>query len=189
MRPIFLIIKILVLCNPIFAQLKIPALKYTSSDETFLSDSIIKALTKKSDVVILYMAYSTWSWNVKYQVINHDINNTWHYSVLSKSLLNEDDKEQKISAIDLPKASIKKIWQAFIDNDFFAIKNEADIKVNCKAHVYDALHYEFRIITKKQYKILDYYAPEYFEKQCPGNMERQKIIKCAKIVFSFTNYK
>ncbi|MBT2561213.1 hypothetical protein J7E50_10260 [Pedobacter sp. ISL-68] len=45
----------------------------------------------------------------------------------------------------------------------------------CSAVIMDASYSIMHLITKKEIKTLIYYAPYYYEKQCPGNKNRQGI--------------
>ncbi|MDQ0964631.1 hypothetical protein QFZ20_000034 [Flavobacterium sp. W4I14] len=46
----------------------------------------------------------------------------------------------------------------------------------CSAVIMDGGHSIMHLITKKEIKTLIYYAPYYYEKQCPGNKNRQGIV-------------
>jgi len=69
----------------------------------------------------------------------------------------------------------KKIW---LDISKFKPWQLLDDKSypECSAVIMDANYSFMHLITKKEIKTLIYYAPEYYEKQCPGNKNRQGII-------------
>ena len=47
--------------------------------------------------------------------------------------------------------------------------------------VYDGDGYKMMLITKNEIRILDFYAPSFYEKYCPGREGRRAMIKIVKL--------
>ena len=163
-------------------QITIPELENTSADTAFTSDPAIQSLRNKSDLILLYRrvnhtvpkADAMFDFNV----LSFERNGNWNYYMMKKVKNKYELIESKVSA-----DTLQQIYQAFIDNDIFAMQTSLEIKDTCYWGLIGGSSYEFRVITATQYKVLDFYMPEFYEAHCPGVPERQKIIKCSKAVF------
>jgi hypothetical protein len=180
-RKILLLFVFSFVCVCVHAQFKVPKLKYTTKEKIQIIDSTVNALLCKSDLIIMYRTSSVWSFNAKYRVMYHDTSRLWHFLKLE-----ERNAEKKLdqTIIDISQDSIQKLFLAFSKNDLFQLKNGKDINKKCGSMILDAVGYEFIFVTKSAYKVLSYYAPEFYETECPGSEERKKIIRCIEVVFS-----
>lgn len=52
-------------------------------------------------------------------------------------------------------------------------------------NIYDGGGIQLTMITKGQVKVLDFYAPDFYEKQCPGRAGRSAILKISKLFDPF----
>ncbi|RZL63307.1 MAG: hypothetical protein EOO93_07955 [Pedobacter sp.] len=59
----------------------------------------------------------------------------------------------------------------------------------CSAVAMDAGYSIMHLITKKEIKTLIYYAPYYYEEQCPGNKNRQGIVSIESIVRKYVPFR
>jgi len=59
----------------------------------------------------------------------------------------------------------------------------------CSAVVMDASYSIMHLITKKEIKTLVYYAPYYYEEQCPGNTNRIAIISIERLFYEKIPFK
>ena len=165
-----------------FGQVIVPKLENSSEDKIFTNDPVIKSLIHKSNVILMYRKVNHTIPNSEasydFNVVNLQPNGRWNYYKLKQG------KNKKILVgSKVSQDTLKQIYQAFIDNDLFGLKTSLQITDTCSRDLIGGGSYEFRILTQLQYKQLDYYMPEYYEQYCPGNRERQKIIKCAKSIF------
>ncbi len=86
--------------------------------------------------------------------------------------------------MSLSKQSMELIWDTFVQNELFSLKNEKDIPNFClgKYQIYNSHTYEFVILNKGVLKKLSYYDPEYYDNACYGMPERRKIINSASVI-------
>lgn len=94
------------------------------------------------------------------------------------------DKIRQLKTIDLSKHSLELIWDTFVQNELFSMRNEKDIPDFClsKYQIYNSHTYEFVIFSKGLLKRLSYYDPEYYDDVCYGMPERRKIINSASVI-------
>ncbi len=162
------------------AQFKVPELKYTTQEKDLLKDSTVKELLPKSDLIIIYHKYSAWPAFKKYKIIYHDTSNTWHFQIIDKQPYEYEFMRPRI---DISQDSIRKIYTSISSNGLFELKDDDVKEIKCDSKIYDVEHYDFIFITHSAYKKLSYYAPVFYETECPGSEERKKIIRCVEIVF------
>ena len=179
MKNVVLFVLLLTIGNPLLCQLTIPTIKHGSNDKSFTEDPLIKSLVDQSEIVILFRGHSSWTWNAPFRGIYFTKNKLWHYCKVTFNY-----KEKTIANIDVPEDSIRKIWKSIVANDILGLSDERQIVDTCSAMIFDSIEFEFRIITPTEYKRINYIDPEFFEKNCPGNVSRQKIIKCVKEIYA-----
>jgi hypothetical protein len=89
------------------------------------------------------------------------------------SAFNYEEKSRKLDSLKLSDESLQLVWDTFIHNDLYSMKNETDVSVFCsgKYRIYNSITYEFVLLTKGEMKKLSYYDPE-----------RQKIINSVAVI-------
>ena len=100
------------------------------------------------------------------------------------SAYNYEEKSRKLDPLKLSDESLQLVWDTFIHNDLYLMKNETDVSVFCsgKYRIYNSVTYEFVLLTKGEMKKLSYYDPEYYDNLCYGMAERQKIINSVAVI-------
>lgn len=95
------------------------------------------------------------------------------------------EKNKQLTAVHLAKESLDLIWDTFVQNELFSIKNEKDIPNFCpgKYRIDNSHTYEFVLLGKGSMKRLSYYDPEYYDNACYGMPERRKIINSASVIY------
>jgi hypothetical protein len=91
---------------------------------------------------------------------------------------------QKAYPRELSADSLNLLWNAYLKNGLFEMKNEKEVPLFCpeKYNIYNSYTYEITLISKDKFKELSYYDPEYYDRICPGMIEREKIISFASFV-------
>jgi hypothetical protein len=169
----------LVFCYSTFGQIDIPKIKNKKPDKTLVIDSLIKDLINKSKVTIMFRRYSVWKFDIDYNIISYGNDSIWHYNYFT------DAPIKKIFDISIPEDTIKLVWNNCIQNNLFSLNSENKSHNKCNNMILDSHHYEFIITKNGGYKKIEYYDPEFFEKECQSSKERINIINCAK---SFLTY-
>lgn len=103
------------------------------------------------------------------------------FSLAAYSYLEES---RHLKALNLSEKSLELIWDTFVQNELFLIKNEKDIPNFClqKYQIYNSHTYEFVILSKGTMKRLSYYDPEHYDDVCYGMSERKKIINSVSVI-------
>ncbi len=166
-----------------FGQIQIPVLGNYVRDTSELKFQAIKPLIGKSSVVIMFRTYSAWG-EGPFKVISFEADNMWHAYLLKDStsypsVINYNQLENKSASQD----SIKNLWKFLVINKAFSLPEIPSFDTTCDYSIDDASHCDLRIIAKNKYKILDYYAPKYFEENCPGSLPRQTMVKIHNLFF------
>lgn len=141
-------------------------------------DSFLSNLYTSNDYVISFRLRLSDTVNEKsdYFVLlkNAKILSAYNYSANSKNL----------KPLNLTVKSLQLVWDTFIQNDLFTMKNESDIPLFCleKYRIYNSFTYEFVLLNNGKMKKLSYYDPEYYDNLCYGMAERQKIINSVAVI-------
>lgn len=76
------------------------------------------------------------------------------------------------------------LWHVKGDNgkDFCSAGSETNDtqKVTNKCNIYDATTWEILMVTKNKVLGPSYYAPDFYERCCPGNIDRKHFVEAAK---------
>ncbi|WP_421938289.1 hypothetical protein [Pedobacter sp.] len=79
----------------------------------------------------------------------------------------------------------KKLWQEIISLKPWQLVDDYNYGTECKGIpagiTYDGGTWIMHLVTKKEIKTLYYLLPDYFEKQCPGNKNRQAAVRIEEI--------
>ncbi len=180
MRQSILILLLFLFCANAFCQPKIPVIKNGQDDNRVPYIRLTQSIINNSEVVIIYRGFSFFSQHSPLHIINYGVDKKWHYHEIATTA-----NDSALRTINLPQDSIIKIWHAFVDNDLFIIKDEKELNESCPTHVNDGAWIDINIIAKTAAKGLHYYAAAVIEEDCPGSKERQSIIKCLDVIFSF----
>lgn len=91
---------------------------------------------------------------------------------------------RKLQDLDLSREDYSLLWNTFIQNKLFGIKDEKDISIFCpkKYEIYGSYTYEFLILSNGKMKKLSYYDPEYYDNACYGTPERRLVINAVSAV-------
>lgn len=115
---------------------------------------------------------------------------TSDYFILTKkggqlNALNYLGLKRGLRKLNISRDSLLLIWNTFVQNDLFTIRNEKDVPNFClgKYQIYNSHTYEFVLLNQGTMKTLSYYDPEYYDKACYGMAEREKIINCASVIY------
>lgn len=146
-------------------------------------DSFLYDLNKQNDFVV--------SFCIKYK---QDVNMESEYFVLARKDKNLSaysylEKSKKLLALDISGEALGLVWDTFIQNELFSMRNENDIPNFCAAKykIYNSYSYEFVLLSKGIIKKLSYYDPEYYDSVCYGMTERSKIINCVAVISHVLN--
>ncbi|SKB83703.1 hypothetical protein [Daejeonella lutea] len=135
-------------------------------------------LTKSNDFVISYRMQFTDKPTEKsdYFILAKNDSNLAAFSYI--------EKNQQLKPINLANKNLLLVWDTFVQNELFSIKNEKDIPNFCleKYQIYNSHSYEFVLIGKRVMKRLLYYDPEYYDNVCYGMAERRKIINSVSVI-------
>ncbi len=132
---------------------------------------------KKSVVVIMFRTYSAWG-KGSYKILSFERDSLFHGYILKDSTSNKRVLfYSKLEAISTSQDSLRIIWDGLIENKVFSLPLQSISDKECDYIIFDAIHYDLRIIQGNQYKKLDYYAPKEFEENCKSSPSRQTIIR------------
>lgn len=141
-------------------------------------DPFLQSLHKSNDFVISYRLRFT-----------DKVTEKSDYFILTKNDMTFTafsylEKNKQLKPINLAKKDLQLIWDTFVQNELFSMKNEKDIPNFCleKYQIYNSHSYEFVLLNKGVMKRLSYYDPEYYDNACYGMSERKKIINSVSVI-------
>jgi hypothetical protein len=169
-------ILIITLClfQEVKGQYKIPKLENISAGKGYAEDSLVSTLKKTSKVIITFRTHSAWSFYSKYCILTLGKDDSLRYH-----LLFTNPEMKGLYRVYKTAKSLDSIWNNCVENNLFALKTETKTHNNCNSIIFDSGYYEFVILIGSKRKIVEYYAPRYFEKECPGDKDRNLLINCA----------
>lgn len=171
----------------IFGQINIPEIKNAVLPISSFKVPAVSELLKKSKIMIMYRTYSS-SGRKPFDIISYQNDNRWHAYYLSDSSRFHDVFSYNfLDSVSVSQEFVSSIWETMISENIFVLPADREDEKECDYTIHDAIHYEVKILTPKEYKYLDYYAPDRYEQQCPGNISRQKILKLIA-VFAKANF-
>ncbi|MCX2573885.1 hypothetical protein [Pedobacter sandarakinus] len=90
--------------------------------------------------------------------------------------------------VPLPPDTTKKMWQEISKFTPWKLLDDKSYP-ECSAVIMDGGHSIMHLITKTEIKTLVYYAPYYYEEQCPGNKNRQGITGIERLFDRYITFK
>jgi len=151
-------------------------------------DGILKQLQLNFDYSITMSFSSSWDVRPNYYILGKkgDSLTAWRYnkqvSGRSRGGIKPDTSLHKVE-IERPK--LDSLLGVILKNDLANVPNEAKDTYGCgfggeKYVIDDAGAIKYILITKQEYRVITFYAPEFFEEKCPGSSARQIVIACAQ---------
>lgn len=138
----------------------------------------LQNLQSQNDFVISY--------RLKYSESSKELSD--YFVLLGKGMnfkaYNYSTGSETLDQLNLSNEMMQLIWDTFIQNELFSLRNENEISVFCpeKYRIYNSYSYEFVFLSKGEVKVLSYYNPEYYDNWCYGMTERKKIINSVAVI-------
>lgn len=97
------------------------------------------------------------------------------------------------SSLYLSKDSSAVFWREIAKVKPWQLKDDSNDGEGCKINakdgkdnnIYDGGGIKLYFITNTEIKVLYFYAPDFYEKQCPGRLGRQGVLKIATLFSKF----
>jgi hypothetical protein len=96
------------------------------------------------------------------------------------------------SVINIQQDSAKAFWSKVESLRAFQLKDDSENGEGCPKsnvgynnNIYDGGGIELYLVTKNKIKNLYYYAPQYYEKLCPGREDRKAVIKLEELFLTY----
>ena len=178
---------------------------YASSNETLIqnvnktkSDAKginlqLKKLQLQNDFIIAFATLNyAWLRKATYYVLANK-NNEWKLYIYQSTLtLLPVDTTTEIISVSISSDSAEAIKKLYASSQLLKTNGDENRmfcgnKKNC--NITDAETWTLSIATPKNIHTTTYYAPEFFEKCCPGNLYRQQFIAIAKEIKNLADNK
>ena len=155
----------------------------------FVNTPTYFVLSKKSDTLTLYK-YDSGSKNYLARVPKkirdslNKLNKPWESFEIGINRF--------FSVVNIAQDSAKVFWSKIDRLKPFQLKDDSDNGEGCPKsnvgydnNIYDGGGIELYLITRKNIKNLYYYAPQYYEKLCPGREDRKAILKIEQLFLTY----
>lgn len=162
-----------------------------TSLQTIFNDSVLSFIQTNNDFVFGYRDHNeTWKLYQTYFLIGYKKNKLTAYKYSKKYFAVNNEKDYQLQEFFISESERKALNSFLKKTKIWKVKhNEKDDEAYCPlkkeysyCNISDASSKDLIISTKSHQQISDFYAPEYFEKECcPGNIDRQKILMLIEI--------
>jgi hypothetical protein len=163
------------------------------------TDSTLQSLQKNNEVLLVYAVEDhAWTRSTAYHVLASNDNSwkSYYYKVANKNTFLEKSWPVEVRAAVVAKTSGDSLLANFIREEVWKIKGDNNrnfcqttssdnIVTGC--NITDQPTYKLMIITKPKMYSSSYYAPEFFEKCCPGDKDRIKFLNAAHQVLNLVS--
>lgn len=163
-----------------------------SNDETL--DSMLSALQQQNDLLLVFADQNfAWTRTTTYYILAKDGKDWKGYFYKGSNRPSPGTSNIIYNAVSVSGAEADSVlayfdnnalWQVKGDNgkDFCSTSSETNDKqtITNKCNIYDANTWKILMITKNKILSPSYYAPEFYERCCPGNTDRKHFVEAAK---------
>lgn len=153
-------------------------------------DPQLKKLQQKNDLVIAFATLSyAWSRTATFYVLASK-NKQWKfYFYQSKLPFSRIDTTSVLSSINISETDAENIKQLYTSSNLWETEGDENgvfcsDKKDC--NINDAETWAISVATPKNIHTTTYYAPEFFEQCCPGNLRRQRFVAIAKEIMELS---
>ncbi|WP_157263237.1 hypothetical protein [Pedobacter sp. R20-19] len=111
----------------------------------------------------------------------------WNMFTMKRTGFNHNSADINIffNHVQIDTSLTKKLWQEITSFKPWRLVDDYTYGAECNGIpaglTYDSGTWIMHLVTKKEIKTLCYLLPEYFEKQCPGNKNRQAAIRIEQL--------
>jgi len=151
-------------------------------------DTVLKQLQLNFDYSVIQAFSSSGDAGPNYYILakKGDSLTAWRYNKISSGRSRRNTKaDASLHQVEIERGKLDSLLDIVLKNDLANVPNEAKDTYGCafageKHMIYDTDAVNFILITKQEYRQITFYAPEFFEKKCPGSTARQAVITCAQ---------
>jgi hypothetical protein len=161
----------------------------TYANLTTPADSTLQSLQKKNEVLLVYAIEDyAWTKSTAYHVLASNDNSwkSYYYKVANKSTFLEKSLPVEARTAVVAKTlgdsllanfTREEVWKIKGDNNQNFCQTSSSKNYVAGCNITDQPTYKLMMITKTKMYSSSYYAPEFFEKCCPGDKDRKKFLK------------
>ncbi len=154
----------------------------SSTADTEIKNPQLKKLQEDNDLTIAFASLNyAWTRKGTYYILACK-NNSWKFYSYQSKLPPSSDAKTEVASLNVSDSSaqtIKKLYESSAlwktngdEGDFCNGKNDCNIT--------DAETWTLSVATPQNIHTTTYYAPEFFENCCPGNVDRRQFIAIVK---------
>lgn len=161
-------------------------------------DSTLSALQQQNDLLLVFGDQNfAWTRTTTYYILAKNGNEWKGYFYIAPNTPSPGASNIVYNPVTVSTAEADSVlayfdnnvlWQVKGDNgkDYCSTNNDGNDKqtVTNKCNIYDANTWEILMIAKNKVLSPSYYAPEFYERCCPGNMDRKHFVEAAKKIQS-----
>jgi hypothetical protein len=161
-----------------------------SSANNFLTDSVLSSIKGRYDLVVGYSIASNSTLPVQYYLVAFNQTSTKAYKYKVRQYATSQQKLFQLDSIAVDNSTRDSVLEVYNSDEGWSLKHNedsstgycADFEKFAYCNISDGETYSFIVFTKKTGTASSFYAPQFFEKCCPGNDARKRFLALMKPV-------
>lgn len=163
-----------------------------NSEYTLSNDSILLSIQKANDLSIGYQVFNKSRYgDEEFYLLGFHKNNCTAYKYLKKAAVTIGQLPYKLDTFPVSKNNKDSIMTVMKQTKIWALSHDEKAEIYCPlkkefslCNISDAETKKIIVMTKSHQTSSDFYAPEYYENCCPGNIDRQRFLIFLKSIDS-----